>query len=90
MNSSMNETKTEGSILTNREMREHCIKIEGDMKCLKEEYRSFIHTMTHDIRGCFNAVLGYAQLLKDVHNPEYADAIVESVHRMTRLLDRSA
>jgi signal transduction histidine kinase len=90
MNSSMNETKTEGSILTTREMREHCFKIEADMKRLKEEYRSFIHAMSHDIRGCFNAVLGYAQLLKDVHNPEYADTIIESVHRMTRLLDRSA
>ena len=90
MNSSMNETKNEGPILTTREMREHCFKIEGDMKRLKEEYRSFIHVMSHDIRGCFNAVLGYAQLLKDVHNPKYADTIIESVHRMTRLLDRSA
>jgi signal transduction histidine kinase len=90
MNSSMNEIKTEDPILTTREMREHCFKIERDMKRLKEEYRSFIHAMSHDIRGCFNAVLGYAQLLKDVHNPKYADTIIESVHRMTRLLDRSA
>ena len=89
MKKSMNEMKIDGPILTNREMREHCINIERDMKRLKEEYRSFIHTMSHDIRGCFNAVLGYAQLLKDVHNPEYADTIIESVHRMTRLLDRS-
>jgi len=90
MNNLTNETETEGPILTNREMSEHCIRIEGDMKRLKEEYGSFIHAMSHDIKGCFNAVLGYAQLLKDVHNPKYADTIIESVHRMTRLLDRSA
>ena len=44
--------------------------------------------MAHDIRGCFNTVLGYEQLLKEAHNPGYPDTIVESVHRMTRLLDR--
>ena len=88
MNSLVDE-KTQGSILTNREVRERHIALERTMKELKEEYRSFINTMAHDIRGCFNAVLGYAQLLKEVHNPEYVDTIVESVHRMTRLLDRS-
>ncbi len=88
MNSLLDEN-TQGPILTSREVRERCIELERAMKELKEEYRSFIHTMAHDIRGCFNAVLGYAQLLKKVHNPEYADTIVESVHRMTRLLDRS-
>ena len=88
MNSLLDEN-TQGPILTSREIRELYIELEKAMKELKEEYRSFIHTMAHDIRGCFNAVLGYAQLLKEVHNPEYADTIVESVHRMTRLLDRS-
>lgn len=88
MNGILDEN-TQGPMLTSREVRERCIELERAMKDLKEEYRSFIHTMAHDIRGCFNAVLGYAQLLKEVHNPEYADTIVESVHRMTRLLDRS-
>ncbi len=88
MNSLLDEN-TQGSILTNHEVREGCIELEKAMKDLKEEYRSFVHTMAHDIRGGFNAVLGYAQLLKEVHNPVYADTIVESVHRMTRLLDRS-
>ena len=88
MNSLLDEN-AQGPILTSREVRERCIELERAMKDLKEEYRSFVHTMAHDIRGCFNAVLGYAQLLKGVHNPEYADTIVESVHRMTRLLDRS-
>ena len=88
MNSLLDEN-TQGPILTNREVRDRCIELERAMKDLKEEYRSFVHTMAHDIRGCFNAVLGYAQLLKEVHNPEYACTIVESVHRMTRLLDRS-
>jgi signal transduction histidine kinase len=86
---SLLDENTRGPIITNREVRERYIELERAMKELKEEYRSFIHTMAHDIRGCFNAVLGYAQLLKEVHNPEYADTIVESVHRMTRLLDRS-
>ena len=88
MNSLLDEN-TQGPILTSREVRERYIELEKAMKELKEEYRSFVHIMAHDIRGCFNAVLGYAQLLKEVHNPEYADTIVESVHRMTRLLDRS-
>lgn len=88
MNSLLDEN-TQGPILTSREVRERCIELEKALKDLKEEYRSFIHTMAHDIRGCFNAVLGYAQLLKEAHNPEYAETIVESVHRMTRLLDRS-
>jgi signal transduction histidine kinase len=88
MNSLLDEN-TQGPILTSREVRERYIELEKAMKDLKEEYRSFVHTMAHDIRGCFNAVLGYAQLLKEVHNPEYANTIVESVHRMTRLLDRS-
>jgi signal transduction histidine kinase len=88
MNSLLDEN-TQGPILTSREVRERCIELEKALKDLKEEYRSFIHTMAHDIRGCFNVVLGYAQLLKEAHNPEYAETIVESVHRMTRLLDRS-
>ncbi len=88
MNSLLDEN-TQGPILTSREVRKRCIELEKAMMDLKEEYRSFVHIMAHDIRGCFNAVLGYAQLLKEVHNPEYADTIVESVHRMTRLLDRS-
>lgn len=88
MNSLLDE-KTQDPILTSREVRERYIELERAMKELREEYRSFIHTMAHDVRGCFNAVLGYAQLLKEVHNPEYANTIVESVQRMTRLLDRS-
>ena len=84
-----NEPKRCIEDLTHDQLCNLCYEHDKELKNQREELRSFVHTMAHDIRGCFNGVLGYAQLLKEVYNPKYADTIVDTVQRMIRLLDRS-
>ena len=86
----MSTYEPEGNEPTKEELLiKRCENLERELAHLREEHRHFIHTLAHDVRGCFNSILGYAQLLKEVYNPNYVDTIVESVFRMTRLLDRS-
>ena len=54
---------------------------------------SFLHNMQHEIRTPLNAIMGFAQLLKlpgleKIDSDEYHDAIINSGHQLSSIIDK--
>lgn len=72
-----------------KELRKQCRALQLALLEQKEDFHRHISSVAHDVRGCLTSALGYAELLKIGHNPEYVDTIIEIVNRVTRMLNHS-
>ncbi|MBD3406972.1 MAG: hypothetical protein GF411_12715 [Candidatus Lokiarchaeota archaeon] len=64
-------------------------RIEENLRAQKEELSQFAHTLSHDLKGRFHNILGYAELLEDEYDQKYVDRISQQVKRMQLIVEKS-
>ncbi|MHA2211700.1 MAG: sensor histidine kinase, partial [Candidatus Thorarchaeota archaeon] len=71
------------------ELRSRCKELQAALDEQRREISSHLHSLAHDVRGALSGVVGYAELMKIERRPEYVEAIVQTAHRVMRMLSRS-
>jgi signal transduction histidine kinase len=72
-----------------QELRSRCRELQTALEEQRREISSHLHSFAHDVRGALSGVVGYAELMKLERRPEYIEAIVQTAHRVMRMLSRS-
>ena len=70
--------KTVGAVVSFLDITERKLA-EQKLKAVNEELDAFVYTVSHDLRSPISAVIGYSDLLKDVHREELSEQAIELV-----------
>ncbi len=57
------------------------------MKQEEDEIRSFMHTLSHDMKNILHNIQGYVDLLEVEHDPEFIAGIIRLVKKAKQLLN---
>ena len=63
--------------------------MESMLKTSKEYLSKLVHTMAHDIKGSLHNIMGYAELLKDEHNPMFVEKIIQIAMKQSEMVTHS-
>jgi len=71
--------KTVGAVVSFLDITERKLA-EQKLKAVNEELDAFVYTVSHDLRSPISAVIGYSDLLKEVHGEELSEKAMELVN----------
>ncbi len=70
--------KTVGAVVSFLDITERKLA-EQKLKAVNEELDAFVYTVSHDLRTPISAVIGYSDLLKEIHREELSEHAMELV-----------